>query len=242
MSQFQNQRFSISFGGPMTPVVKGLLIANVCVYILQSVTMAVWQVPLELIFGLVPVLFIKKLFLWQPFTYLFLHGDILHILFNMLVLWMFGSELEKIWGSKFFLRYYFVSGVGAGFLSVLANTSGVIPTIGASGAIYGLLLAYGIWFPTRVVYLMFIIPVQMKYFVVILGAIAFYSSLFSSGEQVAHIAHLGGMIFGYIYLKRWDSLKGMHNIYLKWKMKRLRRKFRVVDGKGGENKKGPTIH
>ena len=204
--------------------------------------MAGWQVRLELIFGLVPLLVIKKLFLWQPFTYLFLHGDIFHILFNMLVLWMFGSELERIWGSKFFLRYYLISGVGAGFLSVLVNMSGVTPTIGASGAIYGLLLAYGIWFPTRVVYLMFIIPVQMKYFVVFLGAIAFYSSLFSPGDQVAHIAHLGGMIFGYIYLKRWDSLRGMHRIYLKWKLKRLKRKFRVIDGGGEKDKQDPTVH
>lgn len=242
MSQFRNQRFSISFGGPVTPAVKGLLIANISVYLLQSILMAGWQIRLELIFGLVPFLVINKLFLWQPFTYLFLHGDIFHILFNMLVLWMFGSELERIWGSKFFLRYYLVSGVGAGFLSVLVNMSGVIPTIGASGAIYGLLLAYGIWFPTRVVYLMFIIPVQMKYFVVILGAIAFYSSLFSSGDQVAHIAHLGGMIFGYIYLKRWDSLRGMHRIYLKWKLKKLKRKFRVIDGGGKDDKQDPTVH
>ena len=242
MSRFQNQGFSISFGGPVTPVVKGLLIANICVYLLQSIMMAGWQIRLELIFGLVPFLVINKLFLWQPFTYLFLHGDMFHILFNMLVLWMFGAELERVWGSKFFLRYYLVAGVGAGFLSVLVNMSGVIPTIGASGAIYGLLLAYGILFPTRSVYLMFLFPVQMKYFVVIIGAIAFYSSLFSPGDQVAHIAHLGGMIFGYIYLRKWDSLRVIHRIYLKWKLKRLKRKFRVIDGGGKEDKQGPTFH
>jgi membrane associated rhomboid family serine protease len=245
MSHFHNQRYSLSFGGPLTPAVKGLLIANICVYLLQSVVMVGWQFRLELLFGLVPVLVIKRLFLWQPVTYLFLHGDILHILFNMLILWMFGSELEKIWGPRFFLRYYFISGVGAGLLSVFVNMSGVIPTIGASGAIYGLLLAYGMWFPTRIVYFMFIFPIQMRYFVIIIGFIAFYSSLLSPGDQVAHIAHLGGMIFGYLYLKRWDSLRRLHRIYLQWKLKRLKRKFHVINGgreEDREDKKGPTIN
>ena len=140
--------------------------------------------------------------IWQLVTYMFLHdpNGILHILFNMLFLWMFGVELENEWGAKEFLKYYFITGIGAGLINILLSSS---PTIGASGAIYGVMVAYALRFPNRYVYLYFLLPIKMKYFVGFLVLVAFFSTLGSYGDGIAHAAHLGGIIIGYIYLKYW---------------------------------------
>ena len=238
-----------SFGpGLMTPAVKTLLWANVGVFLLTALLPSVFFWVTR-IFGLTPQLVVTRLWIWQPVTYMFLHGGLTHILFNMLVLWMFGVQLERLWGSRFFLRYYFVTGIGAGLCTILA---GLLPfsfgdptylavTIGASGAIYGLLMAFAIYYPETPILLFLLFPIPAKYFVMIIGAIAFLSVPQSSG--VAHIAHLGGLVVGYLYLKQLRGLSvgrlGFGRLgviadikyrYVKWKMGRLRKRFDVHSG------------
>ena len=180
-------------------------------------------------------------YFWQLFTYQFLHGGLFHLLFNMLALWMFGCDLERRWGSNFFLRYYFVSVVGGGILNTLLVPGQVAPSIGASAGIYGILLAYGLIYPNRIVYFYFLFPIKMKYFVWIIGGIAFYSSLTAGQSGIAHLAHLGGMGFGYLYLRGgnpWDRFK----LYLdQRRLARLKRRFQVIQGRRDDDSK-PTLH
>jgi membrane associated rhomboid family serine protease len=157
----------------------------------------------------------------------------------MLALWMFGVELERLWGTRFFVRYYFVTGVGAGILSVLVSMLPFAATqatynaniVGASGAIFGLLLAYALYFPNRPILMFLFFPVPAKYFVMILGAINFLIAVDGSGG-VAAVAHLGGIAVGYIYLQggRGGMSAEIKYRYLKWRMNRLRRKFDVYSG------------
>jgi len=208
-------------------MVKYLVVANLAVFVWQSLASAPEIVQ---IFGLTPYLVIRKLFLWQVVTYLFLHGDFFHILFNMFALWMFGSELERHWGSREFLKFYLITGIGAGLFSVVLEPNSLIPTIGASGAVYGILMAYGMMFPERYIYLYFLFPVKVKYFVAALGLLAFVSTLGSPGSTIAHVAHLGGMVVALLYLRHWLSLSGIWQAYFKWRMKKLRSRFRVYKG------------
>jgi membrane associated rhomboid family serine protease len=152
---------------------------------------------------------------------------------------MFGTELERLWGRRYFLKFYFVCGIGAGLLTLLFSLlpfefSRALYTsivIGASGAIYGLLLAYGLYFPDRPILMFMLFPIPAKYFVMIIGAIAFYSSLGATGG-VASATHLAGLVVGYLYLKgaRVDPLAELKYRYLKWKINRVRRKFDVYSG------------
>jgi len=226
---------SVSFGpGPLSPAIKALIIANAAVFFLSGFSRAIFAV-----FGLVPALFLSDLRLWTPFTYMFVHAGLFHILFNMLALWMFGTEFERIWGTRYFLKYYFATGVGAGLLTVLfsllpfgfAQQVYVSNIVGASGAIYGLLLAYALYFPDRPIYMYFLFAVPAKYFVLIIGAIAFYSSL-GSGSGVANATHLGGLVVGYIMLRgtRINPLSEVRYRYLKWRMNSARKKFDVYRG------------
>jgi len=219
------------FGGPLSPGVRNLLFANVGVFVFQLLAAFLAQVRLETLFGLVPYDVVHHLFLWQMVTYLFLHGGFLHILFNMLALYMFGTELEWLWGTSRFLRFYFITGVGAALCSIIVSPNSTIPIIGASGAIYGLLAAYGLLFPDRTLLLYFVIPIKAKYFVLILGAITFWSSITATGGGIAHVAHLGGMIFGWIYLRGLPFRDGFRNPIPgwreRWRRERLRRKFKV---------------
>lgn len=218
--------------GPGLPrVVKYLIIANAVVFLWQLITQLTGDTMVIRFFGLTPYLVVRHLYLWQLVTYLFLHAGLFHILINMFVLWMFGSELERIWGERAFLKFYLFSGVAAGVLSVIVNPFSTIPTIGASGAVYGVLAAYGVSFPERYVYLYFLIPVKVKYFVAGLGLLAFLSALSAPGSMVAHIAHLGGFAFGFLYLKGWVSPSRLREKYYRWKLGRMRRKFRVYEQK-----------
>ncbi|HOS40827.1 MAG TPA: rhomboid family intramembrane serine protease [Spirochaetota bacterium] len=207
MMHGRNVQFRI--GGPPTPTVKALMIVNGAVFLLQ--TIAGWLSPgmIEAYFGINHVGLIHQFMLWQPFTYMFLHGGFFHILFNLLALWMFGGDLEERWGKALFLRYYIFSGIGAGLFIALMNyfvfiTYNASPvTIGASGAIYAILLAYGLTWPDREVLLYFIIPIKMKYLVLIFGGIEFFGTLASArgdGSGVSHIGHLGGLISGFIFI------------------------------------------
>jgi membrane associated rhomboid family serine protease len=228
--------FAYSFGpGPLTPVIKALIIANVAAFAVSW-----FAQDLLLAFGLRPADVFGRLSIWQPVTYMFLHGGIGHILFNMLALWMFGTELERMWGSRFFARFYFVAGVGAAVTTLLLSFAPYEAfsqlytslTIGASGAIYGVLLAYGMYFPNRPILLWFVFPIPAKYFVMIMGAIAFFMSMGGPGGGVAHITHLGGLLAGYLYLKggRVHVIAEIKYRYLKWRINRMRRKFDVYSG------------
>lgn len=236
---------SYSFGpGPMTPAVKAIIWTNIALYLVSLV-----YDPIIRYLGLTPEFVLERFWFWQVGTYMFLHASHpFHILFNMLGVWMFGVELERLWGTKFFARYYAVTGVGAGLTAIAASFIPVgaltatyaATTIGASGALYGLLMAFALRFPDRPILMFLFFPIPAKYFVMILGAIAFISA---PGSQVSNAAHLGGLLFGYIYLKQQG--RGGRGIggggisaeikyrYLKWKMNRLRRKFDVYSGGKG---------
>jgi membrane associated rhomboid family serine protease len=177
-------------------------------------------------FGLTPALVTQNLYLWQLVTYIFLHGQLFHILFNMLSLWMFGSELENTWGSRQFTKFFFICGIGAGLLSVALSPSSGAMTIGASGAIYGILAAYGILYPNRII-IFIIFPIPVKWFVIGLGVIAFISSISATGGGVAHVAHLGGMLCGLVYMKGGRIIPDLRLRYDRWQRNRLRRKFEV---------------
>ncbi|MBI4885996.1 MAG: rhomboid family intramembrane serine protease [Acidobacteria bacterium] len=229
--------FASSFGpGPLTPAIKALVVANVAAFLVALVVP-----PVTLLFGMRPADVVGRLYLWQPVTYMFLHGGIFHILFNMLALWMFGVELERMWGSRYFTRFYFVSGGGAA-LTTLALAFTPLPfadqlyyslTIGASGAVYGVLLAYALYFPHRPIYLYFVFPVPAKYFVMIIGAISLLSSMGGPGGGIAHTTHLGGLLAAYLYLKggrRTGAIAEIKYRYLKWRINRMRRRFDVYSG------------
>jgi membrane associated rhomboid family serine protease len=182
------------------------------------------------VMGLVPYEAIFGFRIWQPVSYLFLHGGFGHLLFNMLALWMFGAALEWEWGPRRFLGYYFLTGIGAGLVSIAFTPFSMNPTIGASGAIYGLLLAFGVLHPNRPIFIYGIFPVKAKWLVITVGVLTLWASWASTGGGIAHIAHLGGMVFGYVYLKR---LWRIDRIYqeIRWRIRR--RRFRVVRRDGG---------
>jgi membrane associated rhomboid family serine protease len=225
---------SFSFGpGPVSTAIKALILANVVMFFATTFSRSL--VP---VLGLVPSYVIRSFWLWQLATYMFLHGGLFHILFNMLALWMFGAELERLWGTRFFLKYYFVCGIGAGILTVLFS---LLPfdfsravyqsvVIGASGAVYGLLLAFAMYFPDRPI-LLIVFWVPARVCVAILGAIALFTSLSEAGG-VANATHLGGLVVGYLYLKglRTHPLAEVKYRYLKWKINRVRKKFDVYSG------------
>jgi membrane associated rhomboid family serine protease len=176
---------------------------------------------------------VTRFFLWQPVTYLFLHGGFMHILMNMLYLWFFGKDLEDIWGTRRFLQFYFFCGVGAGLVVVLANYlfgDPRIPTIGASGAIFGILLVAAVLWPDRII-IFIIFPIKLKYLVMLLGAIAFFG-LSEPNSGVSQVAHLSGMGFGYLFLKtsgfrKLDLVGPARDSYKAWKLARAKRKFQV---------------
>ena len=190
-----------------TDAIKFIISINFLIFILQY--LSGMEDELFTIFGIVPSKTFGELMLWQPITYLFFHGGIWHVLINMFVLWMFGSELEKFWGKKEFLRFFFITGIGSGLITVLFSLSSTNPVVGASGAIYGVLLAYGLLFPNRLVYLYFLIPIKVKYLVILIGAIAFFSSLNPGNSNISHLTHLSGMVIGFIYLRssiNWNTI------------------------------------
>jgi len=194
----------------LTPGVKGLLIANGVIFLFQG--LLGWRTVHML--GLTPAIFWSKGALWQPVTYLFMHGGFTHLLFNMLALWIFGGALESLWGTRQFLRYYFLTGVGAGLSNCILTPGMPSVIIGASGAIYGLLAAYGLLFPNSMIYIYLLFPIRAKYLVLIFAVLAFMGSLRPGTSAVAHLVHLGGMVIGVVYLRR-DTM-------LRWGARKLR--------------------
>lgn len=227
-----------SFGpGPLTPAVRAIIFSNVGVFLLTLV----WSDPVVQLFGLTPSDVIERARVWQLATYLFVHSpsSISHIIFNMLAVWMFGVELENRWGTVAFAKYYAITGIGAGVSMVLVsllpfNATRVVydvPTIGASGAVYGLLMAWAILFPHRQILFMFIFPLPARVFVILIGAIAMFSAIGAGGGPVANLAHLGGLVVGWFYLKGPKNLQlEMKYRLSRWRMERMRRKFGVHPG------------
>jgi membrane associated rhomboid family serine protease len=242
MSRYAPRHSTLAYSlgpGPITPAVKWIIIANIVMYVAKIVVPDVAQGndPLDVYLGLIPRQVVGSFWIWQPVTYLFLHGDVVHILFNMLGVWMFGVTLERQWGTHQFLKYYAVAGIGAGLTVIvfgllpfeITSSTYTAITIGASGALYGLLLAFAIYYPDTPILMFFLFPVPARYFVMIIGAIAL---LTSPNTGVSNAAHLGGLLFGWLYLRRGKG--GMSAEikyrYLKWKMNRMRRKFDVYSG------------
>ena len=198
--QFQSDPGQFSYKPALfTDAIKILVSVNFGIFLLQ--TIARTEGMFFPLFGLVPKMVWSEFMLWQPFTYLFFHGSIWHVLINMFILWMFGSELERLWGKEHFLKFYFVTGVGAGLVTIIFGLNSMTPIVGASGAVYGVLLAYGLTYPNRTVYLYGIIPIKSLWFVIGIGVIAFMSS-FDNVSQISHLTHLSGMMIGYLMLKR----------------------------------------
>lgn len=201
----------LGFGpGALSPFIKYIVILNVGVFILQYL----YQ-PLTAMLGLTPARFFSEFpnLIYQMITYMFLHGGIGHIFFNMFVLWMFGTEIEFTWGSKSFARFYLLAGLSGALLTLIASYGQPYPMIGASAAIYGVLAAYWVMFPNRMLYIYFLFPVKVKWAIPGMMLLGF---LFG-GANVAHWAHLGGALFGVLYLKldwRW--------VYFGRKIKELR--------------------
>ena len=216
MSDYRPQSFRF-----LPPVVKNLLIINVIFFLLDS-TFGNFGINLTRLLGLHYPLS-ENFFPTQYFTYLFMHGNFPHLFFNMFALWMFGYTLENAWGSKRFLFFFLFCGVGAGFIQNIVvayevwnfTQLGYHPVsvarymnnavvIGASGSVYGILLAFGMMYPNMKVYLYFLFPVKVKYFVCFLGLLALFSGLGGGGgSNIAHFAHLGGMLFGFILIMYW---------------------------------------
>ena len=198
-------------------------------------------------FPLVPSEVVTRFKLWELVSYMFLHdpNSLFHVLFNMLAIWMFGKDLEYVWGTRRFLNFYFTCGIGAGIIAIIGNylireqNSGII---GASGAIFGLLLAFGMTFPDAII-ILFIFPIKAKYFVMIAGAGAIFGALMMQGG-VSNSAHIGGLIVGYFALKSQQKkrpaktgfsnpFQTMQQFYQNWKLQRAKRKFQVYLRKNG---------
>ena len=187
----------------LPPAIRGLLLANGAAFLLQ------WTLggQVAALFGLVPARVLQDLWLWQTLTYMFLHGGFFHLLLNMYVLWTFGRELENQWGSAPFLWYYLLCGWGAAVFNVLLSPNSASPSVGASGAIYGLLAAFALTFPQAVLYLYFFIPLRARQVVILFAAVEFLAGFSGASSGAANFAHLGGMLTGFLYLKsgslRW---------------------------------------
>lgn len=224
-------RTNIRFGGPLTQTVKLLLITNGIIFIIQQIAALFIPGHIEYFFGLS----YKGLFVdgnyWQIFTYMVLHGSWFHILFNMLSIWMFAGEIELVLGQKKFILFYILSGLGAGlFISIMnyfAFSAYMLNpvTIGASGAIYALFLAYGITWPEREVLIYFLFPVKIKYLLIVFGLIEFFGTLSSamgSGGNISHIGHLGGLVFGFFIFKILSGQTGKSTGFFDQILKRRR--------------------
>ncbi len=176
-------------------VIKKIIIANIAVFIIQNLPIGN---VFNHYFALSPKLVITKGYVWQTLTYMFLHGDFFHVAFNMFIFWMFGSPLEELWGSNRFFKYYLICGLGgAAFSFIFAFNH---PVIGASGAVYGILLAYAVLFPHNEIYVWGLFPVRARTLVIVLALIEFLSGV-SRSDGIAHFAHLGGMAAGLLYMR-----------------------------------------
>ena len=234
----------------MTPAVKAIVYTNVAVFVVTFIAQTFFgSSALFELLGLRPESVFTQFYVWQFVTYLFLHGNVTHILFNMLALWMFGVDLERRWGSRGFVKYYAITGVGAGVVTALVSRLPFdamqhiygVTTVGASGAIYGLLMAWALLFPSRQILFMFVFPLPARVAATLMGAMAFMGAVGSSNDSVAEATHLAGFVIGWLYLNGFSRLRLDFSYRLaRWRMERVRRKFNVH--KGGKDGWGNTIH
>ncbi|MXW65409.1 MAG: rhomboid family intramembrane serine protease [Gemmatimonadales bacterium] len=198
-------------GFPMSRWVMRLMIANFAIFLL----MAMRIVPVGAVDWLgfaVPGFLTRP---WTIVTYMFVHGGFMHVFMNMLALFFFGPPLEQKWGSRFFLRFYLVTGLGAAAFSVLLySLTGPTIMVGASGAIFGILVAFALNWPDAKIYLYFVFPVPAKWFVAALGAFTLLSTVQGSADGVAHWAHLGGLVTGFVHLRYGDRIGRLANRFL----------------------------
>lgn len=183
----------------MPPAIKTLIILNTAVFALSYVVGGRFFD----MFGLVPQHVLQDRWIWQPVTYLFIHGGFMHLLFNLFALWMFGMPVEAQWGQAEFLKYYFLCGLGAAAASIAMAPHSLVPVIGASGPVYGMLVAFAMLYPDAVVYLYFLIPVKAAHMAILFGLIEFFAGASGSNPGIARFAHLGGMVTGYLYIRWW---------------------------------------
>lgn len=225
---YQQQRIRFGPGTGLTPAVKLLLIANGVVFFLQALApdfFVRW-------FALWPYLAWSRLNLWQLVTYMFLHGGFMHILFNMFALWMFGCQIERLFGRNRFYRFYFLTGIAAGLTHLIFMPTSLVPVLGASGATYGILLAFALYFPdTKLLIFPFVFtPIKAKWLVLFVAGISFFGSVSAQGGGIAHLAHLGGIIFAYFYIRRLRFLNDIHYLVQRVRQRFLRKKYKVYEG------------
>ena len=231
---------------PFTRTVKVLVIACSVIwfgmFLLARSGQAEIYYTVQNLFGLTPAAVLHG-WVWQLITYSFIHAGFGHVFFNMLSLWMFGSQLEVDWGRQRFLEFYFFSVLGGALCTIAISYSHIlglspqVTTVGASGGIYGLIVAFGILYARARIYVMGIFPIEARWFAIIWVGLALYSALAGTGGNIAQIAHLGGALFGYIYLKALprrglkfatsEGYYGIRNRYQRWKRKRMAKKFEV---------------
>ena len=225
---------------------KWLLIVNIAIFAVSIIVQRI-SAPILDNFALVPAQVVQTFAIWQLVTYMFIHAGFLHILWNMLALWWFGAELERLWGTPKFLRFYFACGICAALTVIIAAYifGGVnIRTVGSSGAVYGILMAYAVMFPDQTILFGFLIPIKSKYFVAIIGGIVFLQSYTATvggqGSSVAVVAHLGGLVAGYLLLRgrrlRSQVQDPIAAGYKDWKLRRARKKFEVYLRKQDSNR------
>ncbi len=242
-SQYSYRRSSF-FNSYFPAGVKWLIISNVAIFV-AMILFGRWIASDVMMLALTPVAVVFHFTLYQFVTYLFIHSSITHLIFNMLALWMFGVPLEQTWGTRGFLKYYFLCGVGAGLCDVALHAAlgnWGTRTVGASGAIYGLLMAFGVLFPNQTVLMGFLFPIKAKYMVMIYGAVELVLA-FGVNDGVSNIAHLGGMLFGYVYLQGRlprMNLPDWRGAYRQWKLRRAKKKFQVYLRK--HNDRGPWVN
>jgi membrane associated rhomboid family serine protease len=242
------QSGGIGFGPPVTPpIIKQLLIANLAVFVFQVLTghQFEWELAAS------PIDFWQRGYLWQPFTYMWLHAGLGHIAANMFVLWMFGSPVAMVWGARRFLRFYLICGTGAGLIIVsypfLTYALGMptplsIPTLGASGAVFGVLLAYSLTWPDRTIMLIFP-PVAFR--AIWLIPLLFFMEVYFGPHNVSHAGHLGGVLVGWLYLRWHGDTRGLSLEQLKyrWRRYRMRKRLREVRmEEERERQRGPWVH
>jgi membrane associated rhomboid family serine protease len=228
-------------GGRLTPAVKWLLMTTTAAYLLQfAARYAGFEGTAMMLFALTPVIALGKLFLWQPFTYLFMHStaDPAHLLLNMLGLWMFGTQLERLWGARKFLVFYLVCGVFGGLCVILSGVlfKGLwsVATIGQSGSVYGLMAAFGVIFAEQYVYFYAIIPIKAKVLTWILVLAAVLYAL--AGSAHSFPAHMGGLFCGWLLVTGNYRPKMLWLKFQYWRLRSRKAKFRVIDGGG------PYVH
>ncbi|MFQ5699757.1 MAG: rhomboid family intramembrane serine protease [Myxococcota bacterium] len=221
----QGRGYGYGGGMGMTPMVQRLLIANGLVFLAQNV----WPL-LNTVGPISPAAFFRGM-IWQPFTYMWLHAGLFHLFMNMFVLWMFGGTLESVWGSKRFLRFYLTCGVGAGFVILIWNSlmrMYFIPTLGASGAIFGLLMAFSLMWPDRTIMLLFPpMPVKAIWFIPLLFVMQF--ALDGGRSNISYSGHLGGVLVAAVLLrKEFHSTFSFSSLRFRWHRWRMRRRLRAV--------------